>query len=211
MPATEDITTPLVPGQMYHIFNRGINRANIFFKHENYLYFMNKYIFYLSPYLDTFAYCLLPNHFHLMVRVKEEHELACVPNRQDIFKKNVMSDPSSVISERFRRLFVSYAKAVNKQEKRVGSLFQRPFRRRPVRKQTHFMELFRYIHLNPLYHGITKSFENYHGSSYAIFSSEKESFIEINETFQLFGGKQCFIEYHQLKNNSDLNKDILIE
>jgi len=58
-------------GNFYHIYNRGNNRENIFFEENNYYYFLEKYDKYLTNYLETFAYCLLPNHFHLLVRVKE--------------------------------------------------------------------------------------------------------------------------------------------
>ena len=63
--------SPLEPGKYYHIYNRGINGTNLFFEERNYLYFLQKYSFYMDEVLETFAYCLLGNHFHLLVRVKE--------------------------------------------------------------------------------------------------------------------------------------------
>ncbi len=62
---------PLESGKYYHIYNRGINGTNLFFEERNYLYFLQKYSFYMDEVLETFAYCLLGNHFHLLVRVKE--------------------------------------------------------------------------------------------------------------------------------------------
>ena len=69
-----DYYLPLYENGYYHIYNRGNNGENIFCKHENYLYFLKQYNHYLGDYLDTFAYCLLPNHFHLLVRVKEKEQ-----------------------------------------------------------------------------------------------------------------------------------------
>ena len=58
-------------GYIYHIFNQGNNRQNVFFNRENYLYFLKKIWKYIIPYCDVLAYCLMPNHFHLMVLVNE--------------------------------------------------------------------------------------------------------------------------------------------
>ena len=63
---------PLLPGRFFHVFNRGNNGDNLFYQERNYAYFLRKYFEYMSPVLDTYCYCLLPNHFHLLVRVKEE-------------------------------------------------------------------------------------------------------------------------------------------
>ncbi len=70
-----DEQSPLQPGVIYHIYNRGNNRETIFHTDGNYHYFLGKYAKYLTPVLDTYAYCLLPNHFHLAVRVKTRAEV----------------------------------------------------------------------------------------------------------------------------------------
>jgi putative transposase len=62
--------TPLQYGQYYHIYNRGNNRENIFFEERNYRYFLRLYVKYAEPVADTYAYCLLRNHFHFLVRIK---------------------------------------------------------------------------------------------------------------------------------------------
>ncbi len=66
--------TPLTPGHYYHIYNRGNNKENLFLEERNYRYFLQLYIQHIFPIADTFAYCLLRNHFHLFVRVKTEEE-----------------------------------------------------------------------------------------------------------------------------------------
>ena len=65
---------PLQPDSYYHVFNRGVNRQNLFFEGRNYGYFLQLYAHHIEPVADTYAYCLLPNHFHLLVRVKTEAE-----------------------------------------------------------------------------------------------------------------------------------------
>ena len=61
---------PLEPGKYYHIYNRGNNRENIFKEDRNYAYFLKLYTFRVGPIADTYAYCLLRNHFHLLARVQ---------------------------------------------------------------------------------------------------------------------------------------------
>lgn len=55
----------------YHIYNRGINGEKIFLCSDNYLYFLKLYLKYIEPIAYTFAYALMPNHFHFLVRIKE--------------------------------------------------------------------------------------------------------------------------------------------
>jgi putative transposase len=65
----------LEPDRIHHIYNRGINGENIFKEERNYRYFLEKYAKYIEPIADTFAYCLLKNHFHIAIRTKSEAEI----------------------------------------------------------------------------------------------------------------------------------------
>ncbi len=133
-----DYYPPMFPGEYFHVFNRGNNRENIFYKPENASYFLGKYQKYLLPVLETYAYCLLPNHFHLLVRVKTLEEilgrggstdLPGFKNREGLAKCGDEAATAKfiaeLVSEQFRLMFMAYAKAINKQENRVGSLFQK--------------------------------------------------------------------------------------
>ena len=68
------IHIPLEENQFYHIYNRGNDGTDLFYQDRNYIFFLKKYDNYLSEYVDTYAYCLLPNHFHLLVRVKSKSD-----------------------------------------------------------------------------------------------------------------------------------------
>jgi putative transposase len=68
---------PLQHGICFHIHNRGVNGETIFHEEKNNKYFLNLYTKHIQPIADTFAFCLLPNHFHLLVEVKD-----LLPNRQ---------------------------------------------------------------------------------------------------------------------------------
>ena len=62
---------PLKPGVFYHIYNRGTNREDIFVQERNYRYLLQLYARHIVPAAETYAYCLLKNHFHVLVRIKD--------------------------------------------------------------------------------------------------------------------------------------------
>ncbi len=61
---------PLEHSKYYHIYNRGINSCTLFRKYENYEYFLKLYADYINPIAETFAWCLMQNHFHFIIRIK---------------------------------------------------------------------------------------------------------------------------------------------
>jgi putative transposase len=107
------VSTRLYPGVFYHIYNRGNNRENIFREERNYTYFLHLYHRHITPIAETYAYCLLKNHFHLLIRVKD-------------------STIGETASQKFSNFFNAYSKAINLAYQRSGALFQRPFKRIPV-------------------------------------------------------------------------------
>jgi REP element-mobilizing transposase RayT len=123
MPAAK----PLQPGKYYHIYNRGNNRENLFHEERNYAYFLRLYAFHIEPIAETFAYCLLKNHFHLLIKVKDLPEIQ-----------------SRDFSQPFSNLFNAYTKSINKAYQRSGSLFQRPFGRILVTSDAYFKQLITY-------------------------------------------------------------------
>jgi hypothetical protein len=67
-----NILTPLIPERFYHIYNKGNNGTGIFQGEENYRFFLSQYYKYLGDYTDTFTFCLLPNHFHFLIRTSSQ-------------------------------------------------------------------------------------------------------------------------------------------
>jgi len=151
---------PLVAGEYYHVYNRGNNRQNIFFERENYLFFLRRLRKYLigdtqgqtSEVSETsevlrwttiVAYCLMPNHFHLLVCPHDDE-----------------------LSRRMQRFSISYTKAMNKRYDRVGALFQGQFQAVHVDRNEYLLHLSRYFHLNPVEAGLVKCPEDWEFSSY---------------------------------------------
>ncbi len=174
----------------YHIYNRGNNREDIFIEERNYGHFLNLYIKYIEPVADTLAYCLLQNHFHLMVRIKSETEINLWQDSQlEVLKiKNI--NPS----RRFSDFFNSYAKAINHAYGRTGSLFQHPFGRVMITDEKQFWNVIAYIHQNPQKHNFVNDFRNWNWSSYNDILSSELTIVNRKKVLELFGGKQNFLE-----------------
>ena len=183
-------STVLSPGAYYHIFQRGNNRENIFIEMRNYAYFMRLYEKYIVPIADTFAYCLLKNHVHFLVRIKTETPIETLRVFETL--RVLKSSPS----QQFGNLFNAYAKAFNKTYQRSGSLFRNPFGRVKVNRDSHFVHLITYIHHNPQRHGLVNDFRDWSYSSYAALISGESSFVQRDEIIELFGGVEGFCRQH---------------
>jgi len=171
-----DYHIPLYKDHLYHVYNRGNGKEQIFFNEGNYDYFLRQYHKYTADLLDTFAYCLLSNHFHLLLRPK-------------------VNDPD-LISEQFRKFFIAYSMAINKQEKRKGNLFQRGFKRKIIEDEKYFYAAVYYIHSNPIHHNIIKDLTEYKFSSYNSLIGNKETKLCRSEVMDWFRGSKNFIEFH---------------
>lgn len=174
----------------YHVYNRGNNKEDIFLENENYSFFLNKWYKYLVKYVNIWAYCLLPNHFHLIVEVKSKQEL-----NQLLAKSRYDSIPR-FISNQFRTTFISYAKSFNKVYNRTGSLFQKPFKRIKISTRDYLLTLIHYIHHNPIHHCYTEDFTDWEFSSYRAIIGSRETKLEREKVLNLFDGKNKFIEFH---------------
>jgi len=116
-------------GYLYHIYNQGNNRQKIFFNRENYLFFLRKINTYILPYADILAWCLVPNHFHLMVLVNET-ELAvkgASGGATSSPTRTLTRSPARTISlnHSIGIILASYTRAINKQLNFSGSLFRK--------------------------------------------------------------------------------------
>ena len=181
---------PLQYGKYYHIFNRGNNQENISIEERNYRYFLRLYAKHIMPAADTYAYCLLRNHFHFLVRIKTVEE-------QDLTSFGNLSDLPPKLSQQFSNLFNAYAKAFNKTYHRTGTLFQRPFGRIEVTSDSYFMQLVTYIHQNPQKHGFVNDFRTWPYSSYQALLSTKPTRLQRDDVLTWFQGLDHFEDVHR--------------
>jgi len=140
---------PLIGGNYYHIFNRGNNRDHIFYETENYYHFLRLYEKYINPIADTFAWCLLKNHFHILVYLKTDNEID-----KNLFTYSTVEKPKIINpSKQFSHFFNAYTQSINKRYHRTGSLFEKNFERKQITSESYFQKLIYYIHNNPVHHG----------------------------------------------------------
>lgn len=179
--------TPLIPGRYYHVFNRGNNREDLFIEDRNYAYFLKLFAKHVSPQVHTYAYCLLRNHFHVLIRVKDESEQP---------KRIQHSDRLDPATRGFTSMFQAYAMAANKAYGRTGKLFQEHFARIEVGSDAYLIGVACYIHLNPQNHGMVQDFRAWEWSSYRPLLSEQPTALRRDEVFAWFGGRERFATHH---------------
>lgn len=227
---TEKTPELLIHGNYYHIYNKGVNGINLFYSNANYQHFLNLYDDYISTIAETYAWCLMPNHFHLLVRIKEEEEIGYYlplttdkSNDPARFKttgsKNLSEflQPDRVLgtinlrkpnpSRHFGHLFNAYAKALNEQKSRTGALFERPFDRIKVDSENYFRRLVVYIHNNPVKHSFVKDCIDWPWSSYKTIISIKPTKLKREKVIGWFNNEANFINSHS---NSENNIDEIL-
>ena len=192
----------LEKNKLFHIYNQGNNREKIFYNERNYEYFLLKLKRYLLPYADILAWCLMPNHFHLMVYVRETEKYISKNENSKNQKKRTLNDSIGI-------LLRSYTRAVNKQEDRSGSLFRSGTKAVPVNNLKSLMPTlaitqntlllssilsekqypqicFNYIHLNPVRAKLVKkSIEWKYSSAQDFYGKPKNKLtnIEVAQDF----------------------------
>ena len=190
--------TALISGRYYHIYNRGTNGEVLFKDQKYYSEFLQLYSKYITPVADTLAYCLMSNHFHFLVRTKDENDILTF-EELSMFEKSKSGEHSSKkpnTSRQLSHLFNSYSKIINDAYQRTGSLFEHPFERRLIENENYLLTCILYIHNNPVKHGFVKSVEDFKWSSYNDLISDKATFLEREFVLNLFGDKDNFIRYH---------------
>lgn len=188
---------PLVTGELYHIFNRGSDKRQIFVQPRDHKRFCQTFYYYQfqgpkpkfsnfnkeslttfkffpdSKLVEILCYCLMPNHFHFMVRQLKD----------------------SGISIFLSQLSNSYTKYFNTKYKRVGPLLQGAFKAVLVETDDQLIHLSRYIHLNPIVAGITKSLEEYPWSSYKEYTQSGNVLCSTEEISNFFPSKEKYKEF----------------
>jgi len=189
---SKKIKTPMEPGKVYHVYNRGNNHQDVFFKPSDYLLFLEKMEKYLADYCSIFAYALIPNHYHILLRVNDNLE-------------------TNEWSQHFLKFSLSYTNKINFEEKRNGSLFLSHFRRVHVDTEDYLKRLIFYIHYNPSKHEIIDDFRSYKYSSYNSLISQMPTRLARTEILDLFENVEEFVNFHQFLHDEAMIKKYLLE
>jgi REP element-mobilizing transposase RayT len=224
MPINKKYLAKFYPDTSYHIYNKTNNQELLFLEVEDrdlFLFLLKKYLF---PYLKVHTYCLLGNHFHILITVKSlkkiKKYLCSIPKNQlskteFIFsqlpdlKANMMFH--DLLKVQFSKVFISYTRYFNGTKERKGNLFYRPFKRVIVGNDAYFLRLVIYIHQNPIKHLVTKDFENYHWSSYQEIIGESEFINGKKKVLEVFHTLDFFLHIHSIDNNYKEIANLILE
>jgi len=198
-------------GQIYHVFNRGNKSQTLFFSNENYLNFLSKIEEYIQPYASILAWCLMPNHFHLMIRVESDQIERDLP--QSTSRKKIKSLPVpakfSTLNNSIAVLLRTYTRDVNNEDQRSGPLFHQrtkalclstpgfdaayfmnhfgPIGLEPFHEKDYPAICFQYIHLNPVMAKEVENPEDWEFSSYRDYFSAREGTLVNRELAKELG------------------------
>ena len=172
------------PGCTYHVYNRAVGDDLLFNTENDYKFFLHLLKVNILPVAKILTYCLMPNHYHLVIRINDNL------NEKDVKK----------VSQAFRKIGIQFVKSVNYKEGRKGTLFMRPFKRIKITNEFYLLQLILYIHLNPLGHNGRDlvMFSQYPWSSYADIINGKSELIDIELVISFFDDLENFQETHQL-------------
>lgn len=178
----------------YHIYNRSINKELLYYSDRNYNFFLLRWQQLISPFCDTLAYCLIPNHFHFLVKIKLvdaiiinlAQELGTGASKKFINEEITFNQ---LLEDQFKRLFSSYTLSINKEHNRRGSLFSKRFKRVELFTVHRIIYILTYIHNNPVHHGLVLSYDDWRYSSYTHFFGETKSLINKYVVFSLMNSK----------------------
>ncbi len=209
---------PLLPDTSYHIFNHANGFENIFRHEANYYFFLEKYRKYIDPVAETYAWCLMPNHFHVVVRIRKREALVDTifskvrsfnyrsnKDQQSYNEQNIGNfgkvltnrEIEKYLSKQFANLFSSYTQSFNKVYGRMGSLFIKNFKREPVTDKTYFLNVVVYTHRNPIHHGFCKQYDEWPYSSYHDVINGNSERVETQKLHKLCGGLGNILQLHQ--------------
>jgi putative transposase len=141
-----------LPNHFYHFYNRGAHKVSIFREPDNYFFVLGKMKKVLVEYkLALIAYCLMPNHYHFLLRQDGQHPASLLP----------------------QRVFNSYSKAYNKRYGHSGTLFEDHYKVRLVLENAHLLHLCRYIHGNPVKDGLVADPGDWPYSNYLEWTGQR--------------------------------------
>ncbi len=192
-----DYHCPIIEDNHYHILSRAVGNEKIFIEPDNYRFFLDRFSKYINPVAETYAYALLPNHFHFQVHIKRYESI--LAHARKLNSKFPERDAwlSPFVLQQFSNMLNSYTKAFNKKYHRKGSLFIDYMRRVEIKSDGQFTSTIFYIHKNAVHHGLCKHIEDWKYCSYNAFLSTSKTMLMRRELLDWFGSTKKYIDFHQ--------------
>lgn len=205
MPVPETLVAQFEEDAFYHVLCKSIGGQLLFLHNEDRAFFQFRYNELLNTFVDVYAYNLLNNHVHLLIKTRSAASVALFLNgipqiRQTLTQRRFISGECTfheLIEQQFSRLFISYTLMFNKAYNRKGHLFNRPFRRIAINDDAHLTQLFVYIHANSMHHGFMQDFEKYEWSSFKDIISLSPTMLRRALVLEWFGGTENFKRIHK--------------
>jgi REP element-mobilizing transposase RayT len=214
-------------GTYYHIYNKGVNNQNIFNTEIDYMHFLNLMDIFLLPVADIYAYALMKNHLHLVIRVNEKEEIGFLDpkysdsknmtlkwktffpiNNKEDFTLNKKPIPEKML----QHMFNAYAQWFNNKHNRSGQLFKHPYNRIPVQSVKYLKRLIIYVHRNPVKHGFCDHPIEYGWTSYNTLISIKPTKLFRERVLGWFDDRANFKISHNNENDNFMDiRNIFLE
>lgn len=190
----------------YHVFNRTNNKEVLFRDDEDHLFFLHCYNRFLAGYLSTYAWALLPNHFHFVVSVADEPAIRSLLRKlpaetltyleQQFLLRKI--DIHQLVRLQWTRAFIAYSAYFNRKYNRKGNLFFRSFKRKAIADKAQLRDTILYVHLNPVKHGLIESWQQYLWTSWKTITRQnyKPVALHLDQLFQVFRSRLMLEQQH---------------
>lgn len=179
-------------GQFYEIYNKSNGHEPLFLSPENYRYFLKKFNDHLNNVATLYSFCLLPNFFHFILKINEEHEI------EKSYGKFISYHQLEYrISKQFSNFFSCYTQSFNKLHHRKGSLFTPNFRRSLIESNCILKETIHFVHSLPVIHGLADKMEAWNFNGINSFVRKTINGKVREEIMEIFGGEEVFWKVHE--------------
>ncbi len=204
MPTPEELKAPFSSNCFYHIVCKSIDGLPLFHDIKDYSIFLERFKKFNHGFLDIWAYCLLLNHAHFIIKVKsaasiESYISELLPEQRTKTMISFLADTNNesltdaVIERQMNSFLVSYANYINNKYNRKGGIFQKPFKRIQISSDGHLQQAIVYVHANAQKHGIVNDFKTYGYSSY---NEAINNYTDSKSVIDFFGGVEKYMQVH---------------
>jgi putative transposase len=208
MPISDTLKSPFLPNNYYHIVFKAVDEIRLFKQARDHNIFLERFNFFTADFIDTWAYCMLNNHVHFIVKVKSKEEiiknvLAIVDEKRTLSMQKFLTNSNEeifldeMIERQMNRFMVSYVNLYKRNYNHHGGMFQSPFKRLAIHDESYLQQAIIYVHANTVKHNLPYNFKDYECCSYKKIVSSNETDVTYKAVIEFFGGKEKFELLHE--------------